>query len=256
LQKTFFSMSNFSILFIFQLVKSAGARAAATAFIIKHTFADINYDCEGFITQNKQSHLPDIAITTLGTSTIPFIAADVAMALQAEINPPMEDNKRSSVGRIKGPSTANFLMTKTKTMMNNLLEKLAETDKQSYGLCLSTGKCVKEGTLPVSAFTSTEYVKEQVKYFALPSLITFAQKGFVYAKLYVEFYHRFRFALARNTPNLPYVCAQNEKMIAANAIPLSKLLVQNLLPMLMKITVTGEKQFLFIVLLSTVKFPD
>jgi len=223
-------------------VKTGGARAAATAFVIRHTFADINYDCEGFITQNKQSHLPDIAITTLATSTIPFIAADVAMALAAEINPPvMEESKRASVGRIKGPSTANFLMTKTKTQMNTLLEKLAETDKQSYGLCLSTGKCVKDGTMPVSAFTSTEYVKEQCKYFALSSLVTFGQKGFVYTKPYLEFYNRFRIALAFDTPNMPYVNAQNEKIIAANAVSLSKLLVQTLLPLLMKVTSVGKK---------------
>ena len=60
-------------------MKTAGAKAAATAFLVRHTFADINYDGEGFITSNKQSHLPDIALTALAASSISFVAADVAL---------------------------------------------------------------------------------------------------------------------------------------------------------------------------------
>jgi myosin heavy subunit len=227
-------------------VKSGGARASATAFVVKHSFADIMYECDGFITQNKQSHLPDIAITTLATSSIPFVAADVAQTAAALINPTAgttpaaeEANKRVSVGRIKGPSTNTFLMSKTRNMMNTLLEKVAVTDRLTYALCIATAKSCKEGAPPLSAFASTEFVKDQCKYFALPQLISFAQKGFAYSKSYLEFYQRFCGAMAHFTPLLPPVTSENERVIAANAQALSRALVQNLLPLLLQMTQAG-----------------
>lgn len=225
-------------------MKTGGARAAATAFIIKHSFADITYDCEGFITQNKQSHLPDNAIATLGTSSIPFIATDVAMAVTALINPGGnagvdEANKRSSV-RSKAAAAANYLMSKTRIMMNGLMERVAGTDKLSYALCMSTSKSTKEGVAPMSAHVSTEYLKDQCKYFALSSLVAFAQKGYPFNKPYLDFYKRFRPALAYDTPVLLYPNSDNIKKITANAAEWSKLLVQTLLPLLLLKTTAGN----------------
>lgn len=240
-------------MFVLKLVKAGGARASATAFLVKHSFADVLYECEGFITQNKQSHLPDMALTTIGASDISFIAADVAQTAAALINPSAassassateDSSKRTSVGaRSKGPGTHTFLMTKTRTMINALLEKIAVTDKLTYALCLTTAKSCKE-TVPLpSAFASTEYVKEQCRYFALPSLIAFAQKGFAYSKPYLEFYQRFRGAMAHGTPLLPPVLPENERVIAANAEALSRALVQSLLPLLLQVTQTGTPAY-------------
>jgi myosin heavy subunit len=225
------------------LVKAGGARASATAFMVKHSFADIMYECEGFVTQNKQSHLPDMALTTIGACSIPFVAVDVGQAAAALANPNAAEeaaSKRSSV-KAKGPSTATFLMTKTRNMMNAVLEEVAVTDKLTYALCIATAKSCKENATGLSAFASAEYVKDQCKYFALANLVAFAQKGFPYIKPYLEFYQRFRLALAYDTPALPYIAPENERVIAANAELLSKALVQNLLPLLMQVTTTGKQ---------------
>lgn len=226
-------------------MKAGGARAAATVFIIKHSFADITYDCEGFITQNKQSHLPDNAITTLGTSSISFIATDVAMAVTALINPGAsagadETNKRSSV-RSKAAAAANYLMTKTRNALNGLMERVAVTDKLSYALCMSTCKSTKEGAVPMSVHLSFEHLKDQCKYFALSSLVAFAQKGYAVNKPYLDFYKRFRPALPHNTPVLLVATSENIKKITENVVEWSKLLVQTLLPLLLLKTTSGTK---------------
>lgn len=228
------------ILFHVQLVKAGGARASATAFLIKHSFADIMYDCEGFITQNKQSHLPDIALTTIGASNIPFVAVDVGMAAAALVNPSIEEaSKRSSTGRVKGPDPGTFLMSKTRNAMNNLLEKVAVTDALTYALCMSTSKSCKDVVAAPSVFASTEFVKDQCKYFALSNLVAFAQKGYSYSKPYLTFYQRYRCALAYETPGMPCNTPENAAVIADNAEALSKALVQFLLPLLMKVTTSG-----------------
>jgi hypothetical protein len=214
--------------------------------MVKHSFADIMYECDGFVTQNKQSHLPDMALTIIGACSIPFVAVDVGQAAAALANPAVaeEASKRASVGKIKGPSTATFLMTKTRNMMNSVLEEVAGTDKLTYALCISTAKSCKENATGLSAFASAEYVKDQCKYFALSNLVAFAQKGFPYIKPYLEFYQRFRLALAYDTPSMPYIAPVNERVIAANAEVLSKALVQSLLPLMMQVTTTGEQHFI------------
>lgn len=225
-------------------MKAGGARAAATAFIIKHSFADITYDCEGFITQNKQSHLPDNAITTMGTSNISFIATDVTMAVNALINPGgaagLEDSSKRSSVRSKAAAAANYLMTKTRIAMNGLMERVAGTDKLSYALCMTTSRSTKESGAVMSAHLATEHLKDQCKYFALSSLVAFAQKGYPFNKPYLDFYKRFRPALAYDTPVLLYPTSDNIKKITANVVEWSKLLVQTLLPLLLMKTTAGK----------------
>lgn len=199
------------------------------------------YECEGFITQNKQSHLPDIALTSIGASTIPFVAVDVGMAAAALVNPSIEEaSKRNSTSRVKGPDPGTFLMSKTRNAMNTLLEKIAVTDALTYALCMSTSKSCKEAVASPSAFASTEFVKDQCKYFALSNLISFAQQGYTYSKPYLVFYQRYRCAMAYQTPGMPCNTPENAQVIADNAEALCKALVQYLLPLLMKVTTTGK----------------
>jgi hypothetical protein len=225
-------------------VKAGGPRAPATSFMIKHSFADAHYDCEGFITQNKQSHLPDFAIATMGLSTIPFVAADCAMtALQAAQGSvsaaPAEDaSKRGSLSKSKAVSTAGFLMTKTRTQINTLFEKMASTEQVSFALCLTTTKSCKEGAPKT---VNQDYLRDQCKHLALPSLISFAQQGYAYNKTYEEFYLRFRAALPFAADDLPYPHAQYLTKITANAVDLSKKLVASLLPLIMNHTSSGSK---------------
>ena len=205
------------------------------------------YECDTFTVQNKQSHLPDIAITTLGGSSIPFVAQDVALALSnttttATTTSTEENaNKRVSLSRGKTPSTTTFLMTKTRLQVNALFETITNTDQLTYALCISTIKSTKDTSIITTTNRdSIEFIKEQCKYFTLANLITFQQKGYSYSKIYSEFYKYYRVAAAYDIPNLPMIESHNEDIIQKNAVELSRSLISYLLPLLMKHTEAGK----------------
>ena len=131
--------------------------------------------------------------------------------------------------------------------MNLLLEKVADTEKLSYALCLTTAKSSKLITTSGGVVSTTsngafnaEYLRDQCKYFALPSLIALAQKGFSCVKPYEEFYNYYRAAVAHCNTALPVgVNYATKRTIAANGAELSKILLQGLLPLLMQTTKAG-----------------
>ncbi|KAJ1423006.1 P-loop containing nucleoside triphosphate hydrolase protein [Ochromonadaceae sp. CCMP2298] len=125
-----------------RLVRPAGAKSPPTCFVVRHSFGDVGYDCDGFTTANKQSHLPDSAIATLAGSCIPFVAGDVALQAAsgagAEKGAGVEDANKRSSARMRAAKTASLLMSKTKTQLQALLDRVGDTQRACYVVCMTT----------------------------------------------------------------------------------------------------------------------
>ncbi len=132
-----------------KLVKAGGPKAKATVFIVKHTFADVSYDCEGFVLANKNNALPASAMAVLATSKIAFIAGDVEAAAAGTPAPPGPPppaasgvaGDRSSLkarGENKAVLIANYFMTRNNNALSALIASLKASSNTYHVLCVGT----------------------------------------------------------------------------------------------------------------------
>ena len=240
-----------------KLVRAGGARAKQTAFVIKHTFADVMYDFEGFVLSNKHGNLPPNALATLATSSIAFVARDVRVDPAAESGadpppppgplgpPPAPGNpsppKRPISGGLrankanKAALVANYVMTKGRSDLHELLDSLksASETAPNYVLCIKSGMDCRLSVMSNTAAArfSTESVIAQLQYYSVSGLITLAKKGFAKVMPYTQFYDRFRVLLPFNFEGLPFQAPPTTS--TAEALKLCKQLLEVIFPLVL-----------------------
>jgi hypothetical protein len=194
-----------------KLVKSGGPRAKQTVFIIKHSFCDISYDCEGFIMTNKTGTLPPTMNNCLKTSKISFISSESHQSHSHSHSPKdtaatgdKESGTISKIGKLaqrndlKGQSPSSFTFHRNKVIIEDLIKELNGCDKTNYLLCVNLYPFSKSS----EAFPA-DYVSSQVKACHLEGVIKLSQSGFSYSRPYHDIYRRFRILIPFSHYRLP-----------------------------------------------------
>lgn len=196
-----------------KLVKAGGARAKPTSFSIKHSFADVTYDCEGFITVHKCGHAPPAAVALFKTSSLPFLAgADIGY----DSLPLPKDESRFSIVRVKtesrAPSTPSFFWNRSKDIYNRLQADLNACSQRSFVVCIGL-------TVPsLTSDANNEIVMNQIRSCALENLILVSQRGFSYVKGFIEFYNKFRFLAPFASKQLPLSLTDSTSPVTGKAL--------------------------------------
>eukprot|EP00981_Chlorochromonas_danica_P001703 scaffold369_cov177-Ochromonas_danica.AAC.36 len=192
-----------------KMVKAGGPRSKATVFIIKHSFADISYDCEGFIAAQKCGHLSSTTSTLFKTSSIAFISGYDDIGYDA-LPPPKDDNKAANVIRVKSearlPVSSTYFWNRSRDCVNRLHSDFNLCKVFHFILCFNLN-------LPsITGDTTMEVALQQIRGSGLDSLISMAQKTFSMGQSYQDFYNRFRFLVPFVSPNLPLTLQTNGKV--------------------------------------------
>lgn len=170
-----------------KLIKAGGAKTKSTTFVVKHSFSDAAYDCDGFIFNNKHGEFPTAINSALRPSTISFVSSAIAYGgLAPPIAIPSEEKR--------GKSKALQVWPKYQVMIDRLLSFLSACEKKNFVLC-------------VNATTATTAAEDQLiaqaQHLLLPNLLQLSRFGYGYIKNYRDFFNRFRFLVRFDHDSIP-----------------------------------------------------
>lgn len=174
-----------------KLVRAGGAKTKPTTFVVRHSFAEAAYDCDGFIFCNKLSEPSPTILNTLKASTIPFLqsAAHFGPLLNAApAPPPPEEGKANRLTKAK----ITLLYTKFLQMTDKLLAYLASCEKKNFVLCVNASAAVDEAVLG-----------GQIQSLLIPNLVELSRFGYGYRLQFVEFFQRYRILAKFEHATLP-----------------------------------------------------
>lgn len=194
-----------------KLVRSGGAKTKPTTFVVRHSFAEVGYDCEGFIFANKLSEPSPLVINCLKTSNIAFLNTPVSYApLLSPPAAPVEEVKPNKLTKAK----IVLQYTKFLQMTDKVLTYLSTCEKKSFVLCVNASEAVDEGLLT-----------GQLQTLLIPNLVELARFGFGYRLLYHEFFQRYRLLAKFEHSLLPITLSRAQE----NDLPKMKSLCQVLM---------------------------
>jgi alpha-tubulin suppressor-like RCC1 family protein len=186
-----------------KLVKAGGTKTKQSVFVIKHTFSDVSYDCDGFITTNKLGTVPSTITNVLKTSKIPFVTSESLHPYKVQEAPKDESKPKGSLVKArtegqKGNSPSQYLFHKGRHTIEALLSELNRCEKTNYLLCLNIVPYSKSNEPAPS-----DYLVAQLRNHYIEGIIKLAQSGYSYSRPYHDIYRRFRVLIPFSNTKLP-----------------------------------------------------
>lgn len=223
-----------------KLVRAAGVKTKPTMFVIRHSYSDVSYDCEGFIAANKGGTLSTTAVGALKTSTIAFIANPVAGAKVFALPAADSSQKIGKIAKVGGGGISSYSWHRTKDTIHKLETYLNGCIHHRYVCCLSPMLSAKAYDL-----SAADMLSLQIRSLSLVSLVQLFQNGFGFVHSYLEFFNMFRFLVPFNQQALPL--AVDNTTPKANLISYCENLVSQCfqIPMIADIFPTFQTQVAF-----------
>jgi alpha-tubulin suppressor-like RCC1 family protein len=163
-----------------KLVRAGGAKTKPTTFVVRHSFAEVSYDCDGFIFCNKLSEPSPVITNCLKSSSLPLLVSSSQFAPLLSPPAPPPPPKEGTTSRLT-KAKITLLYTKFLQMTDKFLAYLASCEKKNFVLCVNASTAVDDALLA-----------GQTQTLLIPNLVELCKFGFGYRLQFVEFFQRYR----------------------------------------------------------------